>query len=171
MKKKLKDAVEKKGLKLSVTVGGKEGMSKMIASCGFLENELSQISKEEGVTVADSVETLGVDSRTVKRLGAKETARRKKCKVRFSIIKKNKSRSCYVQAYCQQGLGEPMRLGFLPLRGCFCGDRWRRQLARRVQPRCPCSWRQMALKLRKISPPWPLSIGQKEFGQEIGVTS
>ena len=34
----------------------------MVASCGFLENELSQFSKE-GVTLADSVETLGVDLR------------------------------------------------------------------------------------------------------------
>ena len=63
----------------------------MIASCGFLENELSQCSKE-GVTLADSVETLGVNLRTrVKRLGAKEKARRKKRKVRFSIVKKNKA--------------------------------------------------------------------------------
>ena len=31
----------------------------MIASCGFLENELRQYSKEEGVTMADSVETFG----------------------------------------------------------------------------------------------------------------
>ena len=38
----------------------------MIASCGFLENELRQFSKEEGVTL----ETLGVDLRTrVKRSG------------------------------------------------------------------------------------------------------
>ena len=64
----------------------------MIASCAFLENELSQFSKEEGVTLADSVETLGVDLRTrVKRLGAEEKARRKKCNVRFSLIKKNKA--------------------------------------------------------------------------------
>ena len=75
--KKLKEEVEKKGLKLSVTENGKEGKSKM-TSCGFLENELSQLSKEEGVTLADSAETLGVDLRTrVKRLGAKEKARRK----------------------------------------------------------------------------------------------
>ena len=46
---KLKEEVEKKGLKLSVTEHGKEGKSKMIASCGFLENESS------GVTMADSV--------------------------------------------------------------------------------------------------------------------
>ena len=37
----------------------------MIASCGMLEDELRQCSKEEGVTMADSVETLGVDLRTI----------------------------------------------------------------------------------------------------------
>ena len=75
----------KKGPKLSVNENGKEGKSKMIASCGFLEEELRQCSKEDGVTMADSVETLGVDLRTRgKNLGAKEKARRMKCKVRFS---------------------------------------------------------------------------------------
>ena len=70
--KKLKEEVEKKGFKLSVTENGKEGKSNMIASCGFLEEELRQFSKEEGVTLADSVETLGVDLRTrERRLGAK----------------------------------------------------------------------------------------------------
>ena len=60
----------------------------MIASCGFFENELSQFSKEDGVTLVDSVATLGVDLRTmVKRLGAKEKTRRKKCKVGFTIFK------------------------------------------------------------------------------------
>ena len=58
----------------------------MIASCGFLEDELRQCSKEEGVTMADSVERT-----RVKKLGAKDKARRKKCKVRFSLIKKNKA--------------------------------------------------------------------------------
>ena len=89
--KKLKE-VEKKGLKLSVAENGKEGKSKMIAPCGFLENVLRQSSREEGVTLADSVETLDFDLRTrVKRLGAKEKARRKKCKVRFSLKKKNQA--------------------------------------------------------------------------------
>ena len=61
----------------------------MIASCGFLEDELRQCSQEEGVTMADSVETLGVDLRTrVNKLGVKEKVRRKSCKVRFSLIKK-----------------------------------------------------------------------------------
>ena len=89
--KKLKK-VGRKGLKLSVTEDGKEEKSKVISSCGFLESELRQYSKAEGVTVAGSVETLGVDLRTrVKKLGAKEQARKRKCKVRFSIIKKNKA--------------------------------------------------------------------------------
>ena len=85
------EEVGRKGLKLSVNENGKEGKSKMIGSCGFLEEELRQCSKEEGVTMTDSVETLRVDLRTrVKSLGAKEKARRKKCRVRFSLIKKNK---------------------------------------------------------------------------------
>ena len=62
-KKVMNEEVEKKWLKLSVTEDGKEGKSKMIASCGFLENELRQFSRE-GVTLADSVETLLVDLRT-----------------------------------------------------------------------------------------------------------
>ena len=45
--KKLKEEVEKKGLNLSVTENGKEGKSKMIASCGFPENELSKFCIEE----------------------------------------------------------------------------------------------------------------------------
>ena len=94
MVKRPREEVEKRGLKLSVYENGKEGKSKMIASCGFLEEELRQCSKEEGVTMADSVETRGVDLRTrVKNLGVKEKARRKKRKVRFSIIKKNKGLS------------------------------------------------------------------------------
>ena len=79
----------------------------MIASC------------KQGVTVADRVETLGVDLRTrVKSLGVKEKARRKKCKVRFSIIKKKKtfqnsdmkveSRSCYERVW-QRERGEFMQ--------------------------------------------------------------
>ena len=36
---------------MSVTEKSKDGKSKMIASCGFLENELCEYSKEEGVNV------------------------------------------------------------------------------------------------------------------------
>ena len=69
--------MENKGLKLSVTENGKEGTSKMIASCGFLEDELRQCIKEQEVMTADSVETLGAELRTrVKSLGVKEKARK-----------------------------------------------------------------------------------------------
>ena len=79
----------------------------MIASCGLLENELSQCSKEEGVILADSVETLGVDWGTrVKSFGAKEKARRKKCKVRFSLIKKIKA---FQKNYMKVGVKKLLR--------------------------------------------------------------
>ena len=52
---------------------------------------MRQIS-EEGVILDDTVETLGVDVGTrVKRLGEKEKAWRKKCKVRFAFIELNES--------------------------------------------------------------------------------
>ena len=45
--KKFKKEVEKKGLNLSVTGKGKEAKRKIIVeSCGFLEDELRQYSKE-----------------------------------------------------------------------------------------------------------------------------
>ena len=43
--KKLKEEMEKKSLKLSVNENGKERKSKMIESCGFLEEELRQTWK------------------------------------------------------------------------------------------------------------------------------
>ena len=100
-----------KGFKLSVTENGKEGKSKMITSCGFQEHEPSQFSKEEGITLADSVETLGLDLSTrVKRLGAKEKARSKKCKVRFSIIKKKK---VFRKNYMKVGVKKLLRAGMM----------------------------------------------------------
>ena len=111
--KKLKEVVEKKSPKLLVTENGKEGQSKMIASCGFLEDEVRQFSREEGVTMADSVETLGVDLRTrVNKLGAKEEAR-KKCKVRFSINKKKRA----FQTHSMKGVVKKLlRAGMVPAR-------------------------------------------------------
>ena len=99
--KKLKEEFEHKSLKLSVTENGKEGKSLVIASCRFLEDELRQYSKER-VTMVDSVETLGVDLRTrVKRLGVKEKAKRKKCKLRFSLTKKNEA---FQKSYMKLGV-------------------------------------------------------------------
>ena len=62
--------------------------------------------------MADSVETLGVDLRTrVKRLGAKEKTRRKKCKVRFSHIKKNK---VFQKSYMEMEIKKLLRAGMVP---------------------------------------------------------
>ena len=116
--------------------------------------------------MADSVETLGVDLRTrVKKLGTKEKARRKKCKVRFSIIKKNKA---FGKNYKKVGVKKLPRAGMMPARtwrahavGMPPTERlemWRQMAAgswqRRVQPRCPCSWRLMALKWKTRSLKW-----------------
>ena len=72
MLKKLKEEVERKGPQV---------VSEW-PSCGFLENELSHFSTE-GVTLAESVETLCDLITRVKKLGAKEKAKRRKRKVRF----------------------------------------------------------------------------------------
>ena len=50
---------------MSITEGGKEGTSKVIASSRYLEEKLRECSKEEGVILADSVETVEVGLRTV----------------------------------------------------------------------------------------------------------
>ena len=50
-------------------------------------------------------------------------------------------------------------------------DRWQQLEVIRVRPPCLCSWKHTAQKWKKSSPPWLLSTGQKEYGQENGVTS
>ena len=62
-----------------------------------------------------SVEAPGVDLRTrVKRLGAKGKARRKKCKVRFSLIKKN---IAFQKRYMKVGgVKKLLRAGMVPAR-------------------------------------------------------
>ena len=60
----MKAKVEKKGLKLSLTADGKEDKSKVLVSCKFLEGSVKKYSEEEGVSLADSLKTLGVDLST-----------------------------------------------------------------------------------------------------------
>ena len=73
-----------KGSEISVTESGKGRTEQN--DCVVLEDELVQCSKEEVVTMGNSVETLGVD------------LRRKKCKVRFSLIERNKLfQKCYMK--------------------------------------------------------------------------
>ena len=64
--------------------------------------------------MTDSVETFRVDLRTrVKRLGAKEKARRKKCKVRFSLIKKNQ---VFQKSYMKVVVKKLLPAGMVPAR-------------------------------------------------------
>ena len=52
-------------------------------------------------------EKKSIDLRTrVKKLGAKEKARRKKCKLRFSLIKKNRA---FQKSYLKVGVGKWLR--------------------------------------------------------------
>ena len=81
--------VEEKGWKLSITEGGKEGPSNVIATCSSLEEMFQECSKKRGVGLATCVETCGVDSRTTtKQLATKEKARRRACDVRFSVARR-----------------------------------------------------------------------------------
>ena len=64
--------------------------------------------------MSDSVDSLGVDLRTrVKKLGAKEKARRKKCRFRFSLIKKNKA---FQKSYMKVGVKKLLRAVMMPAR-------------------------------------------------------
>ena len=120
--KKLKEEVERKGLKLSITENGKEGKSKMIASCSFLEDELRQCSKEEERTMADSVETLGVDFRTgVKNLGAKEKSAKKE--VHCEILAHQEEKKAFQKCYVKVGVKKLLRTGTSKSVGSACsGD-------------------------------------------------
>ena len=106
--KKLKEEVEKKRAQRGQSL--KMERNKMLASCGFQEDELRQCSKEEGVTMVDSVETLGVDLRTsVKRLGPKKKSKKEEVQGEILAYQEEqglpaelheggRSRSCHGQA-------------------------------------------------------------------------
>ena len=103
--------VEKKGIKLSVTEKGKEGNCKMIASCGFLEEELRQCSKE-GVTMADR----GLEDWS-KEVGSQRKSEEKEVQNEVLAFQEEQglpeelhgdgeSRSCYEWVWCLQGCRE-----------------------------------------------------------------
>ena len=92
-----------------------EFKSKLITSCRYLEEELQECSRKEGVTMSESVETLEVDLRTqTKQLGAKEKARRKKCDVGFSLIKNNR---VFQKNFMRIRVRKSMRTGLVLARG------------------------------------------------------
>ena len=110
------------------------------------------------MTFADSVETLGVDLRTkVKKLGAKEKARRKKCYVWFSLIKKNEA--CQ-KNFMKVGVNKLLRAGMMPARtwgghveGMSPAERFklRRQMAAAAGKKSTTSlsWKHTASKWKK----------------------
>ena len=66
------------------------------------------------MALADSVEAPGVDLRTrVKWLEAKEKARRKKRKVRFSLVEKNEA---FQKSDMKVGVNKLLRAGMMPAR-------------------------------------------------------
>ena len=60
-------------LKLSLTEGGREGKSKLVASNRYLESECCGMCEEEGTGISDSVDDLGLEIRNqTKMLGKKK---------------------------------------------------------------------------------------------------
>ena len=137
--------------------------------------------------MTDSVETLGVDLRTrVKKFGSKKKARKRKCKVRFSIIKKNEAfKKNYMKVCVCVFVKKLLRAGMMPARtwrvhavGISPTERLKlkRQMAAAAGKKSATSlsffsWRHVTWKWKMRSLPWPRSFGQKEHGQGNGVTS
>ena len=93
--------VEGKGLELSITQGLKEGKAGVIASCSNFEEKFQECSKREGMCVATSVETQGLDLRTTtQQSGAKE-------EVRFEILagqKKSRFSDEFCNDWCEEAI-------------------------------------------------------------------
>ena len=102
----IKGKVEENCSKLSNTEGGKVGQGKVMAMCGYLEETFWECNKKR-MELATSVGTLGVD---LKQPGAKETARRKKCDVRFSLTRKNE---VFQKNYMRIGVVKLLRMGLV----------------------------------------------------------
>ena len=85
----------------------------VITSCRYLEERYQECSKKEGVVVAMSVETLGVDLRTrTKQLEAKERSRRQKCEV-ILVYQENR---VFQKSHMRTGIRKLSRTGLVPAR-------------------------------------------------------
>ena len=152
----------------------------MIASCCFLEDELRQCSKEEGLTFTDSVETLGVDlRRSVKRLRTKEKARRKNCKVSSADHQEEQGfpeelheDGCQEVATSGYGGSEDVESAcslFGPFRNIEIEEADGSSSGQEEYNLVGFgSWKSLASKWRRSSPFWPLSTGQKGRGLANG---
>ena len=120
--KSIKREAEEKDFKLSITEGGSERKSKVIASCSYLEEKFQECSKREEAGLATSVETLGVDlrRRTVQP-GAKEKARRQKCDLKFSFARRSR---VFQLNYMRIGVRKLLRMGLVFARVWERTSRW-----------------------------------------------
>ena len=148
--------------------------------CDFLDNELRQFSRDEGVTMADSAGTLGVDLRTrVKKSERKKQERSKKCRLRFSLIKKNKA---FQKNYMKVGVSKLLRAGMVQELGAYM--QWilapteKLKLSRQMAAAAGKKKHNLTVLVHGSIWPrsggrtfhtWPLSSGQKESGQENGI--
>ena len=75
--------------------------------------------------LADSVGTLSVELRTkVKRLRSKEKVRRKRCRVRASLIKKKKA---FLKSYMKVGVKKLLFMGLESVEGACSGNWYHRK--------------------------------------------
>ena len=97
-------------MKLSITEGGKEGKSKVITSCKYLE-EVPGIQRERRSCLGNKCRNTGSGFGTrTRQLGAKEKARRKMCDVRFSLIRDNR---VFQENYMRIGVRKLLRVGLV----------------------------------------------------------
>ena len=87
--KSMKREVKEKRLKLSITGGGKEGARKVVASCSYLEEAVSGMHQHRRSSIGDTFETLGVDLRTRRQLGAKEKGEEEKVRCEVFACQEN----------------------------------------------------------------------------------
>ena len=152
----------------------------MIASCGFLEDELRQYIKEEGVTMANSVETLGVDLGTIEEnLGAKAKSEQKE--VQSEIRSLFKKREAFRKNCVKVEAKKLLRAGMVPAKtwrvhavGMAQTERLqlRRQVAAAAGKQSTTSlslfMEASGLEVEEDLSTWPPSVRQKEYGLENG---
>ena len=149
----------------------------MIASCGFLEEELRQCSKEGGVTMAaDSVETLGVDLEPESTVWERKEVQSEILAYQQEQGIPEEPREDGGQEVATSGYGASKDVvsscsGMVPHRKIKLEKADGSSSGKKVQLLCPYSWKHMASKWRSSFPPWPLSAGQKELGCENGITN
>ena len=176
MMKKLKEEVEKRGLKLSVIEHGMEGKSRIVASCGLLEDELRQCNKE-GVTMANSVETGSRLENQSQEFGCERESEKKEVQ---SGILAHKEEQGLPKELHEGGSHEVVTSGYGASKnvGSTCsGDGSYRKIEeadgsssgqKEYDLVVLSSWKHLALKWKKSSQLWLLRHGQKGRGLANG---